>query len=72
IGRERAANVLDTAYDRTAIAAALDKALTDAAFKRALATIQPPFGDGTAYRRITEVLARLTIDDRLLNKRMSY
>jgi UDP-N-acetylglucosamine 2-epimerase (non-hydrolysing)/GDP/UDP-N,N'-diacetylbacillosamine 2-epimerase (hydrolysing) len=72
IGRERAANVLDVGYERSAIAAALERALTDPRLKEALEKAKPPFGDGTAYRRITEVLAGLTVDGRLLNKRMSY
>ena len=37
-----------------------------------MARTPPPFGDGTAYRHITDTLAGLEVDERLLNKRMSY
>ncbi len=70
--RERCANVIDVAYRRVDIRAAIDQALGDEAFRQRLGTIQPPFGDGRAYQRITEVLAGLEIDDRLLLKQMTY
>lgn len=72
IGREHAANVLHVPYDRARIRAAIERALDDAEFRGALKTLTPPFGDGTAYRRITEVLASVPLDTRLLNKRMAY
>ncbi len=45
-GRERCNNILDAPYRRQAIRAAIDQALGDAAFRRRLKRIQPPFGDG--------------------------
>lgn len=72
IGRERSDNVIDVPYDRTAIRAAIDRALTDAPFRAHLKTVKPPFGDGTAHKRITSVLASVELGDRLLNKRMAY
>lgn len=72
IGREHAENVLHVPYDRGKIRSAIDRALFDRAFRSACKAITPPFGDGTAYRRITEVLATVPMDSRLLNKRMVY
>jgi GDP/UDP-N,N'-diacetylbacillosamine 2-epimerase (hydrolysing) len=72
IGRERTDNVLSVPYDRFKIRAAIEQALFDKAFRSACKAIKPPFGDGTAYRRITDVLATIQLDARLLNKRMSY
>ncbi|MBT4489947.1 MAG: UDP-N-acetylglucosamine 2-epimerase (hydrolyzing) [Rhodospirillaceae bacterium] len=72
IGRERAANVIDVPYDGNAVAVAIQKALYDDGFAAAMARTPPPFGDGTAYRHITDTLAGLEVDERLLNKRMSY
>lgn len=72
IGRERAANVIDVPYEAAAVAAAIRRVLNDAEFHAAMTAAPPPFGDGTAYRHITDVLARTKIDERLLNKRMSY
>lgn len=72
IGRDHAANVIHVPYDRERIRKAIDHALHDEAFRAACSTLQPPFGDGTAYRRIAEVLANVEINDTLLNKRMTY
>lgn len=71
-GRERAENVIDVTYDRGLIKAAIERALYDEAFRNHIHNLTPPFGDGTAYRRITGVLATVELDDRLLNKRMTY
>jgi GDP/UDP-N,N'-diacetylbacillosamine 2-epimerase (hydrolysing) len=72
IGRERATNVIDAPYDAGQIRDAIGKAVRDQAFRASLKTVQPPFGDGTAYKKITDVLAETVVDERLLNKRMSY
>jgi UDP-N-acetylglucosamine 2-epimerase len=72
IGRERSENVIDVPYDRRSIQEAIERALRDDAFRERLKTVTPPFGDGQAFRRITEVLATAPIDARLLNKRMAY
>lgn len=72
IGREHTGNVLHVPYDRFKIRAAVERALFDAGFRNACKNLTPPFGDGTAYRRITEVLATVPLDARLLNKRMAY
>ncbi len=71
-GRERAANVIDVPYDADAVAGAIHRVLNDKEFHITMAATPPPFGDGTAYRRITETLAEIIVDERLLNKRMSY
>jgi GDP/UDP-N,N'-diacetylbacillosamine 2-epimerase (hydrolysing) len=72
IGRERAANVIDVPYEAAAVAGALEKALHDVDFRAAMGATPPPFGDGTAFRHITETLAGVEVDGRMLNKRMSY
>jgi UDP-N-acetylglucosamine 2-epimerase (non-hydrolysing)/GDP/UDP-N,N'-diacetylbacillosamine 2-epimerase (hydrolysing) len=72
IGRERTENVVDVPYDRASIQTAIERALTDLDFRARLQTIAPPFGNGTAYRRITDVLASVALGDRLLNKRLTY
>ncbi len=71
-GRERCANVIDVPYRRGEIQAAIDQALGDDAFRERLSRIRPPFGDGHAHEHITEVLATVEIDERLLVKRMTY
>ncbi len=71
IGRERAGNTLDVGYDRAAISRALDRAF-DEGFRQNLGGLTPPFGDGTAYKRIVEVLADVELGPALLDKRMTY
>jgi UDP-hydrolysing UDP-N-acetyl-D-glucosamine 2-epimerase len=71
-GREHTANVLHVPYDCASIRAAIEKALRDEDFRARCRTLSPPFGDGTAYRRIAAVLAGVELDERLLNKRMTY
>jgi len=71
-GRERAGNTIDVGYDRDDIAAGIDKALHDVAFRQQLAEATPPYGDGTAYRKIVEVLATVELNAALLDKRMTY
>jgi GDP/UDP-N,N'-diacetylbacillosamine 2-epimerase (hydrolysing) len=72
IGREHAENVIHARYDRRAIAAAIETALHDAGFRERCRKVKPPFGDGTAYLRIADVLETIEPGPRLLNKRMAY
>ena len=72
IGREHAANVIHAPYDAAAIEQAIRRALYDAAVREQCRRVHPPFGDGTAYRRIADVLQQTAFDARLLNKRMTY
>jgi UDP-hydrolysing UDP-N-acetyl-D-glucosamine 2-epimerase len=72
IGREHAGNVLHVPCDRFKIRVAIEKALFDGSFRKSCKKIAPPFGDGTAYRRIAEVLSSVPLDTRLLNKRLTY
>ena len=71
-GRERARNVVDASHDRTEIAIAIGHALKDGAFRETLKHLKPPFGDGTAYQHITDVLADIPLDAKLLTKRITY
>jgi UDP-hydrolysing UDP-N-acetyl-D-glucosamine 2-epimerase len=60
-GRERAANVIDTPAEAEAIRTALDRAL-DPAFRRGLAGMPNPYGDGTAAETIARVLATVSLE----------
>jgi UDP-N-acetylglucosamine 2-epimerase (non-hydrolysing)/GDP/UDP-N,N'-diacetylbacillosamine 2-epimerase (hydrolysing) len=72
IGREHGSNVLHVPPERAAIGSAIDRALNDESLRTQLRSDVPPFGDGTAHRRIADVLESVEIDSRLLNKRMTY
>jgi UDP-N-acetylglucosamine 2-epimerase (non-hydrolysing) len=67
-GRLRAANVLDVAADREAIAAAVRRAL-EPEFRRSLTGMVNPYGDGRAAPRIARVLREVELGPRLIRKR---
>jgi UDP-hydrolysing UDP-N-acetyl-D-glucosamine 2-epimerase len=67
-GRLRAANVIDVAPARAEISAGLRRAL-DPAFRRGLAGVRNPYGDGRAAPRIVAVLAETELGRRLIRKR---
>jgi len=67
-GRLRAPNVIDVDCERTAIREAVREALAPA-FRRRLAGLVNPYGDGRAAARIVEVLTRTPLDQRLIMKR---
>ena len=67
-GRLRAANVIDVAADRAAIAGAIRRAL-DPAFRHGLAGLVNPYGDGHAAPRIARVLREVELGPRLTRKR---
>lgn len=67
--REHAENVTFTGYDRAEIVAAIRRATTDQAYRARVAECRTPYGDGTASRRIADILARTEIDARLMHKR---
>lgn len=69
LSRDHAENVIHCSYDPDALRAALDKALRDPAFGRAVVHCRQPFGDGCAYRRIVDRLAEVELCTRLLDKR---
>ncbi|MGH8223651.1 MAG: UDP-N-acetylglucosamine 2-epimerase [Woeseiaceae bacterium] len=71
-GREHAENVLHVGYRSAEIEQAIRRALSDQAFRSACLGVKPPFGDGTAYRRIADVLESVEFAPRLLNKRVAY
>jgi UDP-N-acetylglucosamine 2-epimerase (non-hydrolysing)/GDP/UDP-N,N'-diacetylbacillosamine 2-epimerase (hydrolysing) len=71
-GREHDGNVIHVPYERTRIREAISRALDDTAWRSELKTRTPPFGDGNACHRITEMLGAVELGPRLFNKRMTY
>jgi len=67
-GRLRASNVIDVVPERTAVAAALARALAPA-FRASLRGAVNPYGDGHAAARIVEVLRTVALDAALVRKR---
>ncbi len=66
-GRERARNVIDAPADAAAIRAALGRALSPA-FRKSLAGMMNPYGDGTAAQTIVRVLASVPLDGLLVKQ----
>ena len=71
-GRLRGKHVIDVRSARADIAAAVEKALYNRRFRKALRTTDNPWGDGKTGPRVAKLLEQLTIDDHLLNKQISY
>jgi UDP-N-acetylglucosamine 2-epimerase (non-hydrolysing)/GDP/UDP-N,N'-diacetylbacillosamine 2-epimerase (hydrolysing) len=71
-GRLRADNVLDVPYDASEIAAAIQRCIEDEDFRHQCQNCQNPYGTGNAGPRIADVLATISIDARLLQKKMTY
>lgn len=71
-GRERGNNVIDVGHNRADIAAAINRAMTDTKFLARVKRCESPYGDGKASARIAEILGRLRITRRLLQKRITY
>jgi UDP-N-acetylglucosamine 2-epimerase (non-hydrolysing)/GDP/UDP-N,N'-diacetylbacillosamine 2-epimerase (hydrolysing) len=70
-GRLRGGNVLDVGYDRTSIRKAIHRCLFDEEFRGRCRTTDNPYYLGDAGPKIADVLATVTIDQRLLRKRMT-
>lgn len=71
-GRMQASNVINVGHDRDRIIEAIRKALWDEAFKAQLGQCVNPYGDGRSSERVVKILFEIPIDQRLLDKRMTY
>ncbi|MEM6263014.1 MAG: UDP-N-acetylglucosamine 2-epimerase [Bacteroidota bacterium] len=71
-GRQRAANVVDTDPVQQEILLAIKKCLEDQTFLLNLQQVTNPYGDGHAAERVAERLASFEVNERLLQKRMTY
>lgn len=68
-GRERAINVIDTTHNRKEIINAIEKA-RGKEFREKLKSCKSPYGDGHASKRIVEVLEKIEIGKRLIQKQL--
>jgi len=72
-GRQRACNVIQATYKKDEIVKAIRKILNpNSEFKIALSKCQSPYGRGDAGEIIEKVLSSIPIDQRLLNKKITY
>jgi GDP/UDP-N,N'-diacetylbacillosamine 2-epimerase (hydrolysing) len=74
-GRERAQNIIDIGYNSYGIISVINKALNNEDFKKTVAEKKTPYNphnDGKVSQRIVKLLEKLEIDEKLLDKRISY
>lgn len=70
-GRLAAKNLIHTGYDEGEIARALERCISDAAFREACRTCVNPYGNGGAGKKIADVLATAELGHRLVTKKMT-
>jgi UDP-N-acetylglucosamine 2-epimerase (non-hydrolysing)/GDP/UDP-N,N'-diacetylbacillosamine 2-epimerase (hydrolysing) len=71
-GRERADHTLRVPHEREAVREAVERCLTDGAFRRRVADCENPYDRGGAGARVADRLAAVDLDARLLRKRLTY
>lgn len=71
-GRERSENVIDVDYDKNEIKKAIQKALFDKKFRSKVKRCKNPYGDGKASERIVKILSKIKIDQKILQKKITY
>lgn len=71
-GRERSQNIIDVGHNKEEIKKAIIKVLYDNDFKKTVKQCENPYGDGKAGKRIADILARIKIDKKLLQKQITY
>ncbi len=71
-GRERGNNIIDVEHSKQKIIRAIKKALTDKEFLAEVRKCENPYGDGKASQRIADILSKIEITPRLLQKKITY
>jgi GDP/UDP-N,N'-diacetylbacillosamine 2-epimerase (hydrolysing) len=69
-GKVKSSNIIDVDYDTPEIVRAIELAMSEK-FRRGLAGLVNPYGDGSAGPRIAKLLATLPIDQKLLVKKFT-
>ena len=70
-GRVQGANVINCDHNVNKISKAIKKGLSKK-FKNTLNGMSNPYGDGNSSQKIVETLKKITIDNALLNKELTY
>lgn len=70
-GRERAGNVIDCGYQKEDIKKSIKRALSQD-FKNKVKSLKNPFGRGGTFQNVLSFLKNIKIDEKLLQKRISY
>ena len=71
-GRMQACNVINCDYSKDEIKGSIQKALYNDAFRKELQHCVNPYGDGHSSERIVEILRSVEINQKLLDKQITY
>ncbi len=71
-GRERTDNVIDVDYNKNQIKKAIKKALYDKKFGQKVKKCKNPYGEGKTGPRVADILSKIKIDEKLLQKKITY
>lgn len=70
-GRIRHRSVIDTSYGIESIIKGIEKAIS-AEFRESLKNMECKFGDGTAAKKMVEIIKNINIDQELMRKRLDF
>jgi GDP/UDP-N,N'-diacetylbacillosamine 2-epimerase (hydrolysing) len=71
-GRLHAENVQFVPHDKNRIIHAMRRAVFDLEYRQTVASCSNPYGDGQSSARIADILATISLDEKLLIKDISY
>lgn len=71
-GRECAENIIDVNHDKEKIKESIKRCLFDEEFKKKVNNCKNPYGEGEASKKIVNILDKISIDDKLLQKSITY
>jgi UDP-N-acetylglucosamine 2-epimerase (non-hydrolysing)/GDP/UDP-N,N'-diacetylbacillosamine 2-epimerase (hydrolysing) len=71
-GRTRSVNILDVQPERKKIIQAIDFALHNKAFLEKVHTCKNQFGNGTAAQKIVKILKEIPLNEKLIQKQITY
>jgi len=71
-GRENAGNVIFVPHQTAKIVAGINKCLSDKGFRNKVNKCKNPYEKGNAGKNIANILAKIKIDDALINKRFNF
>ena len=71
-GRLRAENILEVGYDADEITAAIEKCLWDEDFRSVCSSCENPYGSGDTGPKVAELVATISLDQKLIRKKLTY
>ncbi len=71
-GRLQSENIINCDYSKKTIIKSIKKATSNKKFLLKIVKCKNPYGDGNSSRRILKILKNITINNKLLDKRITY